>query len=182
MTLLELLAEIRTRYADKLAAAVTSVDSHVEPALRTADGSLAVDGALSLPCRVDLIPRDQSGSIGRVDATSHLDFEPFEVEYGKCTVHFNPFTWDRVQMSVEGLPAHAVSEIAKLWFLRWFDAEDANDLDAQGLYGVAHFLGEPVAAEGKVQFTVDLGSAPPIALDELLNNLSSRGAIAASVA
>ena len=182
MTLLELLAAVRNPYAQRLSESVLSVEAHVEPAFRNQDGELALEGALNLPCRADYIPREGDGRPATVDSTSRVDFETISVAYRDCDVLIGPFVWDWVVITVSGLPEQEVAEVAKDWFFRWFDPEDTNDANGEGLYGVVHFLGEPKVVSEGIELTIDLGSAPPEALDELLERISSQGARAASVA
>jgi hypothetical protein len=181
MNLTELFEAIRATYVRELGAVVAAVDAHVEPAFRRQDGSLAVEGALDLPCRADYIPRDGGMKPGRVDSKTRVEFEPFVVLYGNCEVQLSPFTWDWLQVNVRGLGLEEVAVLAKSWFLRWFDVEDENEPNEQGLFGVVHFFGDPSAAESEVRLTLDLGSAPSEALNELLWQLSSHGAESAVV-
>jgi hypothetical protein len=182
MTLLELLAAIRAPYARQLSAAIAAVDAHVEPAFRNHDGALAVEGPLMLPCRADYIPRTGDGKPARVDATARLDFEPISVAYADCTVLIHPFAWDWVRITIRGLPEQAVAALSRNWFFRWFDPDDANEADDQGLYGVVHFLDEPETVTDGIELSIDLGSAPPEALDDLLRQVSAHGASAMRVA
>lgn len=182
MTLLELLAAVRKPYAQQLSQAILSVEAHIEPAFRNQEGHLAVEGGLGLPCRADYIPCNGNGMPVTVDATSRAAFESISVAYKNCSILIHPFGWDWVVVTVSGLSEAQVAEIAKAWFLRWFDPEDTNDPNDEGLYGVVHFLGEPEVVSEGIQLTLDLGSAPPEALDELLEQVSIHGATAASVA
>jgi hypothetical protein len=176
MTLIELFAAIRASYVRELAEAIAASDAHVEPAFRNADGELAVDGPLALPYRADFIPKNRDGTSVMVDSKSSLDFEPVTVEYGPCRVRIAPFVWDWMQVTVHGMTEEATSLAAKAWFLRWFDTNDTNEADEQGLYGVVHYLGEPKAVDGCIVMTIDFGSAPAEALDELLETLAAQGA------
>lgn len=176
MTLAEFFADIREPYASKLAASVAAVEAHVEPALRKADGSLAVDGTFGLPYRADFIPKRGDGKSVMVDSDQRLDFEPIVVDDDSCRIEIRPFVWDWVQVSVQGISEKAAGSTAKAWFLRWFDTDDTNEADEQGLYGVVHSLGEPKAIDGGSEMTIDLGSAPAEALEDLITRLVQAGA------
>lgn len=128
-----------------------------------------------------MIPRNGEGKSIPVDSSSRISFKPVTIKYKNCDVLIHPFAWDWVQVSVMGLPESEVAAIAREWFLHWFDPEDSNAMNDQGLYGVAHYLGDPQAVDGGVRLTTDLGSAPAEALDDLLEKLSDRGAAAVSV-
>lgn len=175
MTFSELLEAVRGAYTETLSQAVQQQASHVEPALRTADGALATEGELGLPCRVDAIVQ-QDGSSLTVDARSRLQFEPLQLQLAGTTVTMVPFTWDWLQLEVQGLNRDRVAHTLQDWFWQGFDAEDQNTLAADGLYGVLHFLSDLQPAGEGWRSAVDLGSAPAEALEELLWRLSDAGA------
>ncbi len=176
MTLIELFAAIRAIYVRDLAQAIAETDAHVEPAFRKETGELAVAGPLDLPYRADLIPRDGDGTSIMVNSRSSLGFEPFTVVYGECRLSVSPFVWDWTKVTVSGLTEEESSKVLKAWFLRWFDPEDANQADAQGLFGVVHNLEEPKASDGGVEWTVDFGSAPVEAIQDMIDRLETHGA------
>lgn len=175
MTLIELFAAIRTAYVRELADAIAASEVHVEPAFRQANGELAVSGPLELPYRADCIPKDGDGKSVMVDSATSLDFEPITVDYGSCHVEIRPFVWDWVQVTVYGISEDTAGITAKAWFLRWFDTDDTNEPDEQGLYGVAHYLGEPKAVDAGIEWAIDFGSAPADALEDLLTKLAEAG-------
>jgi hypothetical protein len=182
MPVLELLAAVRNLYVQRLSEAVASVDAHIEPAFRDQEGELALEGSLNLPCRADYIPRDGDGQPATVDSTSRVAFETIRLAYNDCEVLIESFTWDWVIITVSGLSGQDVAAVTTKWFLRWFDPQDVNDANDEGLYGVVHFLSEPKVLSEGIELTIDLGSAPPEALDELLDAISSYGASAVIVA
>jgi len=176
MTLIELFTAIRAPYAQELADAIAASDAHVEPAFRIESGDLAVSGPLEVPYRADLIPRGGDGSSVMVNSTSSLGFEPFTVVYGECRLSVSPFVWDWAKVTASGLTEEESSNVLKAWFLRWFDPDDANQADEKGLFGVVHYLGDPKAIEGGVEWTVDFGSAPPEAVQDMIDRLETHGA------
>lgn len=175
MTFSELLEAVRGAYTDTLSRAVQQHVCHVEPALLTADGALATEGELGLPCRVDAIVQ-QDGSSLTVDAGSRLQFDPVQLQLGSTAVAMVPFTWDWLPLEVQGLGRDRVAHALQDWFWQWFDAEDQNALAADGLYGVLHFLSELQPASEGWRTAVDLGSAPAETLEDLLWRLSDAGA------
>lgn len=183
MTVTELFADIRSPYAEALARALAQQPAHAEAAYRMADGQLAASGALGLPTRMDLLPLEgeQAGQPASVDSSTRLQFEPLSFALGGTAVTLAPFVWDWMPLVVQGLSAEAAGPVLRDWFLNWFDAEDEEEADAQGLYGVVHYLGDPEAVDQGLQVTADLGSAPVEALEDLLWRLSDAQATAVAV-
>jgi len=173
------LGAIRAHYLKQLSDAVRETPGQVEPRFQIADGALDLQGALALPGRADILPAD--GEPLSVDANSRLTFDPLEVKYLSCVIRFEPFTWDWATVIVHGVSVADLSPIVKEWFYRWFDPEDRNVRDPDGLLGVVHFASDPIEREGGVETTVDLGSAPTAALQELVKTIAERGATRISV-
>jgi len=179
MTITELFAAVRNGYTERLAKVIAgSPGAHVEPAHRTAHGALAVEGDLSLPCRVDLIPTQgaNAGASLTVDSETQLQFEALTFTLPPAVVHLSPFTWDWVTLRVAGLSSTQASASVTQWFARWFDGDDANSPTAEGLYGVVHFLSDPEVSGQSVAYHLDLGSASEAALEDLLFCLADAGA------
>lgn len=174
----DLLGAIREHYVAQFAATVQDSAAYIELAFRNGDGSLSLQGALALPCRADFIPTlgPQAGEPQVVDSDSRLTFEPIASMYLSCAINFDPFTWDWVTMTVSGVEIATVSTVIKEWFHRWFDPDDVNPPDASGLFGVVHFVSDPINTAGGVEVTLDLGSAPTAVLEELLKMMATRGA------
>lgn len=178
MTVSGLLAAVRRSYVETLARIVAQAASHVEPAYRQSDGSLAVEGPLGLPCRADVIPKEgpSAGQSTRVDAETQLKFEPVSFDVGRTSVVLSPFAWDWAPLEVQGLSRQAASSVIQSWFLAWFDTEDENDSSEDGLYGVVHFVSEPEPTAEGLRVMVDLGSSPVSTLEDLLFRMSDAGA------
>lgn len=178
MMISEFLTAVRKPYIDTFARVATQVESHVEPAYRQSDGSLAVEGSLGLPCRVDVIPMEGStaGQTIRVDSETQLEFEVVTFTSGAGTVVLSPFVWDWTPLEVLGLSEEAVSNVCHSWFLKWFDADDENAPTEEGLFGVVHFMSELEPTEEGWRVTVDLGSSPVSAVEDLLFRILDAGA------
>ncbi|WP_175778777.1 hypothetical protein [Burkholderia anthina] len=178
MTVSELLSAIRQPYADLLAHAATQPAAVVEPAYRKADGTLATEGPLALPCRADLVHTEgeSAGQPAMVDSTGQLDFEPFAFELETATVSIGPFLWDWATIDADGLDEAAATDAFKAWFFAWFDADDASVPAEDGLHGIVHYLSEPARTEQGWRVNTDLGSAPGAALEDLLFRLVDAGA------
>ena len=178
MTISEILTAVRTPYIATFARVATEHVSHVEPAYRQSDGSLAVEGSLDLPCRADLIPIEGSnaGQAIQVDSETRLTFDVVTFASGAGEVVLSPFVWDWTPLEVLGLDQEYVSNVFQSWFLKWFDTEDENAPTEEGLFGVVHFMSElePTAEGWKV--TVDLGSSPVSAVEDFLFRMVDAGA------
>lgn len=148
-----------------------------EPSFLMDDGSLAREGSLGLPCRMDVViftgetPENVS-----VDSESLLTFEALNFDWKEVQVRVLPFCWDACQVLLTGLPQTPDWAPLKAWFEHWFDLEDARPADKAGLYGVVHFLSDPVAEAAGVRLHLDLGSAPVAAFEGLLDALVATGA------
>jgi len=178
MTLSELLGAVRARYIEMLANAAAESEAHIEPAFRRADGSLATEGPLDLPCRADIIPTvgPSAGQSVQVHSGSQLQFEPLAFRLGETSVSVHPFVWDWAAVEVGGLGEEAATTAFKSWFLEWFDIEDQNDQTEDALFGVVHFMSDPAQTTQGWVVTVDLGSSPARALEDLLFRMSDAGA------
>lgn len=176
MTITELLTAIRQPYADLLAQRAYAQESYVEPAYRYSDGTLATDGTWNLPCRADVIPAAQASTDSvRVDSQTWLQFETVHFKLGESSVELQPFVWDWLSLEIKGLSDTQASTALIAWFLQWFDEEDENESDEAGLQQVVHFMSEPQTRDGGLKLSIDLGSAPAEALEDLLFALSDAG-------
>ena len=173
MTFAELMGAIRSSYAQVLAEAVAEhAPALREAALRHADGTLKADGQPPLPHRFDAFHAD--GVNRMVDSERQLRFDPFSFPIDGMTVSVAPFTWDWLDLEIAGDPAVA-GAACRAWFLRWFDEQDENEPDADGLRGVVHYMSDPLAVQDGIGLRIDLGSAPDEALDDLLFALADAG-------
>ena len=177
MNISDLLEAIRAPYVRILAEAVRRQPAYVEPAYRQANGALATDGALDLPCRADFIPKEEEqAEPSTVDSTTQLQFDAQTFDIGGTAISLSPFVWDWVSVEVAGLTSESALSVLKDWFLQWFDGDDQNNETEEGLFGVTHFMSEPEVTEEAVRVTVDLGSAPAEAVEDLMFRVSDAGA------
>lgn len=173
MTFAELMSSIRDGYAELLAKAVAQVEpSWREAAMRRADGTLALDGTPPLPHRFDVL--EAGGDSRMVDAERQLKFDPFGFDLDGMKVSVAPFTWDWMGVGIDG-DAAVAREVCAAWFLRWFDVDDGQEPAEDGLRGVVHYLGDPVATDTGIDLRIDLGSSDDEAVDDLLFSLSEAG-------
>ena len=178
MTVTELLAAIRQPYVEKLAQAAKAQEAYVEPAYRTNDGALATEGLWDLPCRADVITAagENAGESIQVDSQSQLDFAPIHFSIAETAVELAPFIWDWLSLEVSGLAQDQAAQVLIDWFNQWFDGEDENPVNDAGLQEVIHFMSDPEATADGFKLTIDLGSAPSEAVEDLLFALSDAGA------
>lgn len=183
MTVSELLRAIREPYVELLAKAAAQPAAIVEPAHRQADGTLATEGPLALPCRADIIPteRRSAGHPTMIDSVTQLNFEPFAFELDAAAISIRPFVWDWAAIEADGLDESAAVDAFKTWFFAWFDVDDENTPAEDGLHGIVHYLSEPVRTEQGWRVNADLGSAPETAVEDLLFRLVDAGATRISV-
>ncbi len=152
-------------------------DISVEPAFRNNDGSLFVQGELNLPMRSDLVARigNSQPQAFTFSSEQYVDFEPVEFEYKGVFVRQFPFVWTQAQIEVHGSVDQSLSPKLRNWFLEHFgdaDAESSTDLQ----YAL-HFLSEPKYSDQFATFELDLGTAQPESLTDLLEILVSNGAV-----
>ena len=179
MTFADLISAIRQPYVSLLAESAAGRACVVEPALMDERGELVLDGRLNTGCRMDLVATSASGAdeILRIDSSRRLDFDPVEFDLDTMRVTVSPFTWDWVGVEVEGLASPLLHEVLRDWYLRWFDEDESNALEDDGLLGVVHFVSDPVEhGEACFSVTADLGSAPVEVIDDLLFRLLDAGA------
>jgi hypothetical protein len=177
MTISDLLEKIREPYVRILAASVREQPAHIEPAYRQASGALATEGLLELPCRADFIPTEKEAPEPfTVDSKTQLQFEPVSFTIGNTSIELSPFGWDWAQIKILGLSNESAFSVLKSWFLHWFDEEDQNSENEEGLFGVMHFMSEPEIHEEEICIAVDLGSAPAESIEDLMFRVSDAGA------
>jgi hypothetical protein len=116
-----------------------------------------------------------------VESPRRVEFEPVSIECNKTLVLLSPLVWDYVAIRFPG--ELEVSALAPLqsWFLRWFDADDVHELNSEGFYGVVHFMSDPAFQADETCITVDMGSAPMQAFEELIDALGELGVPRAAV-
>ena len=180
MTLIETLTAIRENaIAELVRARALYPSSHIEPAYRSIDGALAVEGTWMLPCRADVLPvAGESGGVPiTVGGKSLIHFDCRDLQMSKGIVRICPFCWNALTLSIWGLETSDAQAVLVPWFRKWFDEDDENDVNAEGLYGVVHYMSDAELGDDKLRVHLDLGSAPVPALEELLDFLFDAGAL-----
>ena len=82
-----------------------------------------------------------------------------------------PFTWNGAVFYARGGGPVEIDS----WFMQWADIEDKNGSDGDGLGGVIHSLHMTEQGDGRVDYSVDFGSAPIQAFDDFVEILVSAG-------
>jgi hypothetical protein len=179
MSLGDLLEDVRQYYINRFMEAADKLLSNqnvslvMEPALRDADGATVLEGVLQLPLRADfaILQDGAEPKLLTIQTDRMLAFETISFQWGgKLRVHLSAFQWDAMRLRLR-LPVRENVDWRPLedWFLRWFKEEEEEQSDPESLLGAVHYLSDPAAAGDEIHFTVDLGSAPVEALEELLD-------------
>lgn len=185
MNLEELLEQVRDVYQDAFQEAIAERRGAgaetlvLEPVFLDDHGAPVREGTLNLPMRGDVFVAGEDGVEGfPVDSTAMLDFETFSfsvADEAGTTFTLAPFVWDSLEMTLGGVDADA-SDWSPLtaWFLAWF--ENDEETGEEDLGGVVHCLTDPETTPDGVRLTVDLGSAPVAAFEDLLAAVQMLGA------
>jgi len=148
----------------------------VEPLMRDEKGAVRRDGVLNLPARCDFgqisshETREKNLSLQTI-STDRQDY--FEIdELGEIWVA--PFQWNALDVQFRLNTDWPNFKPLRNWYLEWSIPEhkQANALTL----GVLHCLSGPTPSAGGWLLTLDLGTAPPSAVVELLEMLGSIGA------
>jgi hypothetical protein len=164
---------VRDTYVRQFSAFVDGFSEYshiVEPALRNAEGEIADEGALETPYRADYVVLE-TGKPKMFTPEKSVGFEPcsFSVEDTKIVIV--PFAWDYASISFTGEWNGNATRALKNWFRQAFGDDDAADNTA--LQNAVHYVSDPQVSPSGYSFTVDFGTAPASALDDLLSALLS---------
>ncbi len=176
MALGDLLDQIREYYVQRFIGVIEEYelgenDSLIhEVALYDETGELAVEGPLQLPMRIDAyaVRASQATDSIKIETEGMLDFEPVEFEWPEHSmlVDLEPFQWNWLDIKVFGLSGNIDWSPLRTWFLRWFKSADPIESE---LLGGVHWLSAPQQIDDSWMFSMDLGTAPVAAFEELLD-------------
>jgi len=108
---------------------------------------------------------------------NYVNFFPLSLKpLQGLSLKLSPFTWNGVDFSID---ATVPSILLEQWALRWLNVDDVQENNERGFQSVIHSLTEPMTAAGWTMFSVDFGSAPLVAVEELLKLLAGSGATVA---
>lgn len=105
--------------------------------------------------------------------SNYLNFSPRTFTlYPGLSLALSPIAWNGVEIMIDMVPPLAALE---QWTLRWLDVNDTHEDDERGYQSVIHSVTAPTTADGWTTFSVDFGSAPVVAVQELLQLLAEIG-------
>lgn len=81
-----------------------------------------------------------------------------------------PLVWNGIELRVEGIPPAEVDLHA--WIAKWVDVDDQRCVEGADFQSVIHNCLRPVLVGSSYLMSVDFGSAPTIAVFELLDLLA----------
>ena len=184
----ELLDQIRGHFVTHLLEVIASereasdVTIVHEPALRNGNGDIVRSGPLDTPMRVDLVKAKDGEVVDsvNVDTDEMLSFEPFEFTWPQkdLGVRIEPFQWNWLQAQTIAEPQPDDWHSLRDWYLKWF-GEDDPAIDQ--LSGAVHYIADPHIDGTAIQLTIDLGTSPVAAFEELLDALANFGAKEVSI-
>jgi hypothetical protein len=113
-----------------------------------------------------------------VDLHAFLPWEPARFRVGNLSVLVEPFLWH--VCSIVARPAPAEHDFAALadWFDRWFERAKQP---SERFRNAVHWMSDPELKAGHLCLQVDLGSAPPDALLDLLRAIDAMAASSAAI-
>lgn len=171
-----LLAQIRHHYLGALISSYEEFKKLHQPSSPEVMLQLERDGALAYKLyRVDMASNSAAGPLMQdVVPTTYLNFESKSFEpLDELQVTVSPFYWSNLEISADS--ALRDSDLEE-WALLWLDVSDCHIHDTNGLQNVIHSLERPQGNESASKFTVDMGSAPPQAIEDLMTLLRLLGA------
>lgn len=173
-----ILARVRQKYLAELeqfSSEHTAGPLIAEPFLGTSDGEIAREGALALGLRVDFAAcQDGRTETISIDSASVHGFEPFAVSISGVDVDVSPFTWDNLELRIEGVEPGALQATVRAWAVEWFREDDPGE--NSDLHDCIHFLADPENHADGTRLTIDLGSARVEALLELIDRIGQQSA------
>ena len=174
----QLLDHVRELYVDWLAG-VTSLPQFEQKKLEAewvdADGRFLPQGRLQLPFRSDFFASTDGRpeSANTVASGEVIRFTPFEFTLFGATIDMNPFTWDDLVVEADLGPGRSSDRVVADWYRIAFVAQPSKD---DRWKHAVHFVSDPQPFHGGIRFEVDLGTAPPGDLTDLLRRLAEAGA------
>ena len=103
------------------------------------------------------------------DSVLKFDEQIYEVNGMKVTI--NPFVWNGCEMSLDRKPNITFDN----WAKKWIDLDDNKTVSSDGFQNVIHSVTFPEQENGKWTTSIDFGSSPIQAFEELLTILSGQG-------
>jgi hypothetical protein len=179
--LLGLAAEIRQHYLRAFLASLAIYKASHSPSAPEVMFEHQRDAALpfklyraDMASNVNGVPHLQD-----VNPSTHLGFEPFEARlHDVLACKVSPIVWNNVELDVNVQVPDAELEA---WAMKWLDLDDRFVRDEDGLQGVIHSVTKSDSEGRRTEIAIDFGSAPVVALEELLLLAAKAGATQASI-
>ena len=151
----------------------THREAVVELMLLVGDGSNPHASRFNLPLRIDVVsgtPQQPALLAAELDAVPSFLPQALALPSGRVAT-LRPFAWHACDVLFQG-PTDDWAPVLS-WFDSWFDRAETLVPDDLGLSGVIHSMTEPVSHGSGSLFTVDFGSAPVAAFEDLATTLDS---------
>lgn len=172
----QILGEVREHYLDGLHQAAAAFKQEYSPAAVEVLLELGRSCAYAYRLyRADMAANvDGKAQMREWNPSDYLNFPPksFTPHQG-LSLALSPLAWNGVDISID---VAASCDGLEQWALRWLDVNDAHAQDERGFQSVIHSVTEPEVADGWTTFSVDFGSAPLVAVEDLLKLLVDMGA------
>lgn len=173
--LLKLAAQVREHYIKALLASFAEFNGASSPS--ALEVMFELQRQASLPYR--LYRADMAANVSgqaklqEVNPSTHLSFEPFKLDTGNGLVAaVHPVVWNDVSIKTDvRLPDGEI----EAWAMQWLDMDDLHAQDENGLQGVIHSILRDDTGDEGTELTIDFGSAPVGALNDLLSVLHKCG-------
>lgn len=125
--------------------------------------------------RMDVLFKED-GAFHQAEAkmTNPPDFLPIIEKWQGVEVVLSPFVWHHMEFSVTG-PEPSMTQMQN-WFNRWFDPNNKNPADKNGLHTVIHMMTEPKMLGNYWTVTIDFGTADIEAFQAFFKQLKFSGA------
>lgn len=121
---------------------------------------------------VDILERLPDGETKVIE----INVEPRSIQIPGVPIGA-PIVWNGIEFRC--IPEHFPEEALVAWGSRWITDESPPFGPQDNLTGIIHSVTEPSLSNSRVEFSVDFGSAPVVAFDELVallgGNLQSVG-------
>jgi hypothetical protein len=113
-----------------------------------------------------------------VDSPTFLPWEPARIRVGNLSVLVEAFLWHVCVIVARPAPPEDSFPALLQWFDRWFERPKEP---GERFRNAVHWMSDPEIREGHLCLQVDLGSAPPDALLDLLQTIGVMGATSAAI-
>lgn len=164
-----MLEQIRSRYVEQLKSTLSSLSSEGRSVYAEICLELERPEARSQLYRlyvVDILERLSDGETKVIE----INVEPSSVQIPDVPVDA-PIAWNGIEFRCA--PEHFPEEALVSWGNRWITDESPPLGPQNDLTGIIHSVTEPSLTHSHIEFSVDFGSAPVAAFDELVALLGS---------